>query len=845
MTGHWSDVLQPGSAPPALLRARVVDAEEVLVLSYTADLRFFERVSLAEARAAGARVTVVHDVAADVVPADDVHHAGVHYTDVPVRCRGNGEFHPKLLVVAGSERALVAIGSGNVTASGWHHNGELWTTLAADLDDWPTTFHDLAAWLRELPRYLYIDRFGAARVAAVADTLDRHPARTRGPQLLHNLHTPIAGQLPPPTGEGTDLVFASPFLDHQMAALRRLSTHFGADQVSFAVTINAAVDPDLLTAWAVETGADLYAVADSRYFHGKLVQWSDDDGTHALIGSANITAAAMLRTTGERHGNCELALLCRLGDADLAPPVGDQLTDADAMRSIVAEPRPEPVRDAGTPRLLRVLRDGPGVLVTVVADTAGDIDALLLPEQEPHPLTFVDSDDRVHRLRAETAAVGGSVCHVRLVDGTLLGPVRVTDAVAVEVRPGAASPLQDRRLADVLSDRRLSDRLFQALQELAAARPATTPGTYSAGTGGQPEGWRRAAERTVGSTLVRLALGRVDHDNGEAAQDEGLDPGDVVDETDSDDDGIDLFDDEDHDTGLRDPLAGSEDPVTRLLTDPITAARLAARIDTLVPQTADWHAGALLALMRVTLLVAAGGGWPTPEHAAEAVGAVLRLLTEPAQGDDDVEAARRAAVLVGLAVLAAAVERWDDSANTLVEAFEQCRSLAAINPADIDYDRLAHYAADLDIGFGATLMTDSLLDATTFLLTSTPIERATETIRDEYRNLALAAPRLLRIQSTGNPYGAAMRLLTRLAHLAPVAVHADSPKGGVYAAWQPKTFILQRFATSGTPISGSRHRLAIGPGAHTETPPGAPLDTWRGALPPDLLEHLQKSTLLP
>ena len=594
------------------------------------------------------------------------------------------------------------------------------------------------------------------------------------------------------------------------AALRRLTAHFDADQVSFAVTINATADPDLLTTWAAETGAALYAVADRRYFHGKLVQWSDDDGTHALVGSANITAAAMLKTTGDPRGNCELALLCQLGDADLTPPVGEQLNDADAVRRFVAEPRPETARDAATPRLLRVLLDGPDVLVTIIADTARDIDALLLPDQDPHPLVLVESDDRVHRFRTQAAAVGGSVCHVRLVDGSLLGPIRVTDAVAVEVRPGNASPLQDRRLVDVLSDRRLSDRLFQALQELAAARPATTPGTRSVGAGEQPDGWRRAAERMVGSALVRLALGRGDHENGEATQGEGLDPADVVDETDNDDDGIDLFDDEDHDMGLRDPLGLADDPVTRLLADPITAARLATKVDALVPQTADWHAGALLALTRVTLLVAAGGGWSTPERAAESVGSVLLQLAGAARGDEDVEAARRAAVLVGLAVLAATVERWDDSANKLVETFERCRSRAAVNPADIDHDRLAHHAADLHIGFGTTLTADSLLDATTFLLTSTPIERATETLSDEYRDLALAAPRLLRIQSNGNPYGPAMRLLTRLAHLAPVAVHAVGPKGGVYAAWQPRPS-----SCSGSPPAGRRS-----PAVATSSPSG-------------------------
>ena len=139
-----------GAAPPALLRARVVeDAHEILVCTYTADLRFFEATCLPEARSVRARVTVVHDDAVSVTPAEELRHAGTTYADVPVRCRSGGAFHPKLLLIAGEDRAVAAIGSGNATSAGWHHNAELWTVLGADADDWPDTFADLADWLRQ------------------------------------------------------------------------------------------------------------------------------------------------------------------------------------------------------------------------------------------------------------------------------------------------------------------------------------------------------------------------------------------------------------------------------------------------------------------------------------------------------------------------------------------------------------------------------------------------------------------------------------------------------------------------------------------------------------------------
>ncbi|GAA4610071.1 hypothetical protein BJY16_007656 [Actinoplanes octamycinicus] len=820
MSPHWSDVFAPGSAPPSLLHAKAVDAEEVLVLSYTADLRFFETICLPEAHAAGARVTVVHDINANLVPADEVHHAGVHYTDVPVRCRSDGEFHPKLLVVVGNEHALVAVGSGNVTEGGWHHQGELWTTIAADADDWPDTFHHLATWLIEMQRYLYIDDFGARRINATAALLARQPVRTAGPPLIHNLCTDIATQLPKPAGRVTDLMLASPFLDHDVKALSMIGQHFNADEVTFAVTYRAYADPDRLMAWAHATPAGLYLIGSGRYHHGKLVQWTDDGGTHALVGSANITAAAMLRTTSSRYGNCELALLCDLGNGDLAPPLHYALESIDDIRTVLADISPPAPHDATAARLLRALLDDDGVLVTLVADDPVTISALVLQAAE-HPLKLLGSRERVHEFRAQVAAEGGAVCYVSRADGTRLGPVRLTDATAVVSQPGTASPLEGRGLHDVFSDWRLSERLWEALSNLATVRPDGLSGRVS---------WRQAAERAVGLALVQLALGR----RRAAAQ-----PGEVLPGPETDDGDVELFEND-----AEDPFDLPDDPVASLLADRVSAERLARRIAALVPDTSDWPAGALLALLRVTLLVVAGDGFVDRADGAEWVGVVLERALLAPEADEDVEAARQAATLVSLAAMASQVERWDQNELWLTEIFERCRVLSSADPEKIDEDRTAHFAADLDIGFGPALTLDSVLDAAEFLLSASVVERAAESLSSEYPGIMQGAARMLRISAGGNPYPTAMRLLTRIAHLAPAAVHACGPKGGVYVAWQPKQLVLQRFSVDGTPLFGSSHRLAIGPGAHIEAPPTARTGHWQGPLPTELTTDLHEAGLM-
>ena len=287
-----------GAAPPALLRARLIeDADEVLVCTYTADLRFFEATCLPEARAVRARVTVVHDDAVSVVPAGELRHAGTAYTDVPVRCKSGGEFHPKLVLIAGQDRAIAAIGSGNATSAGWHHNAELWTVLGAEADDWPQAFAHLSAWLTHLPDVLHIDPFGTSRIREIADLLSLHQPVAPGPRLVHNLDRSIMSALPDlaSSSGAEELGIASPFLDSEAAALNELTRRLCPAVVTLGLTPRAVGPAVEIARWASAAGRQVRLIAGSRYHHGKLVEWRSGQSYEALVGSANVTAAAMLR----------------------------------------------------------------------------------------------------------------------------------------------------------------------------------------------------------------------------------------------------------------------------------------------------------------------------------------------------------------------------------------------------------------------------------------------------------------------------------------------------------------------------------------------------------------------
>jgi hypothetical protein len=311
-------------------------AREVLLLSYTLNLEFWEHHALSVARGLGARVTVVGDAAMVQAEPAHVRYAGVTYLDGRAVCKGGGAFHPKLLVIADEDYATVAIGSGNVTMPGWHDNAELWTVIRGDSAGGPDTFGALALWLRALPKYVHFSGAVAPALARTAELLERVPVAEAGPKLITSLEVPIIDQLPSVTSVD-ELIVASPFYDRKSSGLRDLLDRFQPKSTRLLIQRGDLVaDGSSLAMLLAGRAGQAETIADDRYYHGKLVEWRAHGRRFALTGSPNVSAPALQQAlTGS--GNCELALLSEIAES-LAPPSGGTITDEE-LASIVFQSR--------------------------------------------------------------------------------------------------------------------------------------------------------------------------------------------------------------------------------------------------------------------------------------------------------------------------------------------------------------------------------------------------------------------------------------------------------------------------------------------------------------------------
>lgn len=309
--------------------------DSVIIFTYGADLGFYEgilwrqmdraknRIVFADARQT-ARHLLDDDGTADlrlvnrayVLAPMDVSHAA----------------HAKLLLFLAKDRGRLAVGSGNLSLSGYASQGECFTAYNWTQDE-PT---HLAAFTAARS---FIDAI--VETGVVDDTVKPfvqqawqdapwlyQQTATQSP-VRHNLHTSLADQfLKTVSGRTvTELVVHAPFYDHDCGALTMLLERLRPERVQVLLQKKmTSVDPARLAAKLDAAGCDVDVRAveapdAGTFLHAKFLIARLHDSAICLQGSPNLSAPALLRTFPD--GNIELASLTEDG-----PRTFDHIVDS-------------------------------------------------------------------------------------------------------------------------------------------------------------------------------------------------------------------------------------------------------------------------------------------------------------------------------------------------------------------------------------------------------------------------------------------------------------------------------------------------------------------------------------
>lgn len=225
-------------------------------------------------------------------------HCGRSYVIGTPRRKNNLQ-HAKMLWLHG-EYDIVYLGSHNLTMSGY--NNQLEVTLKLDSLN-PT--HRNA--LRDLHRAVSLITAERVYLEQVWSRIPVPPETKVEPTIrfLWNGEQGLLRQLTAIVAPVRRITVVTPFLD--AAALAELKEGVGASQVKLIVP-NEGTDTPLADACDAVTGLTVACVGAGRRLHGKAYCFESDEHRWLALGSANCTAAGLVKRVQE-GGNIEFLLL--------------------------------------------------------------------------------------------------------------------------------------------------------------------------------------------------------------------------------------------------------------------------------------------------------------------------------------------------------------------------------------------------------------------------------------------------------------------------------------------------------------------------------------------------------
>jgi hypothetical protein len=304
-------------------------ADNCVILTYNADLPFFEYIVFESLYAAGCRNTMLlcdpaqYELAVQDTPM--LRYAGQRYLLLPGRTSPTGAFHPKLILLTSTKRGRLFVSSSNLTRAGYTRNWEVVT-----LFEYNARNPDPAAWvafrwafdaLTRIVEASDADRMGHQHLDQLLGTTpwlrQESPIPVSVPVWpLHNLDEPLLDQVFARyrQGDGSpigEVVVVSPFFDTGARAVDRLLSECRPQRLRLFTQANGhRLNPRALR--SVLEHHDLEAHLselnlEGRWLHAKVLLMRTQRGAWLASGSANLSAPAWLHRAAT--GNTEIVTL--------------------------------------------------------------------------------------------------------------------------------------------------------------------------------------------------------------------------------------------------------------------------------------------------------------------------------------------------------------------------------------------------------------------------------------------------------------------------------------------------------------------------------------------------------
>jgi len=343
------------------------DITNAIVLTHNIDFVFIQSVVLPALRRCGnPTLTIFADAQCAVESYQHQHMAldslGTRFRVVPVAMRPGFRFHPKAILLSGQQKAVLLVGSGNLTFGGWRENAEAWCRFDNEIDGTAP----FAAFWRYLENVVDLtplrDCLTAevnecfepqmrtwAREMAAPDGLFGRPGTSVS--LLEQMRAALTGK------SIKGLLINSPYFDDNGLALLKLGAEFNV-RPKVAVQrrrsgLRAETAKGLAERLELTTVNFQHRTKDDNtrtaFIHAKWYAFEHEDSVSVFLGSANCSQAAL--TIPGSAGNAELMALISLTKEEFESQFTAELEFIDGDPELTSGDEPADQNSSGIPKL--------------------------------------------------------------------------------------------------------------------------------------------------------------------------------------------------------------------------------------------------------------------------------------------------------------------------------------------------------------------------------------------------------------------------------------------------------------------------------------------------------------
>lgn len=304
-------------------------ADNCVILTYNADLLFFEHMVFEPLYAAGCRNTLVLcdplQYSMAVADIEQLRYAGQRYLLMPARTSLSGAFHPKLILLTSTEGGRLFLTSGNLTKAGFTRNWEVVTLFEFNAKKPDSTSWMAFQWafesISQIVSTLDSDRLASQRLDQLWGTtpwLRQEPALPSSAPVwpLHNLEAPLLKQVVDHYRQDddspvTEAAIVSPFFDPNARVIARLLTECQPRRLLLYTQADThGFNPRSLAAVVARHDTDFqlfHLSLEKRQLHAKSLLLRTERGAWLVTGSANFSRPAWLHAAAT--GNTEMVVL--------------------------------------------------------------------------------------------------------------------------------------------------------------------------------------------------------------------------------------------------------------------------------------------------------------------------------------------------------------------------------------------------------------------------------------------------------------------------------------------------------------------------------------------------------